>query len=113
MIYATVALVVRTLPLPNLPALLVAASQPYVAPLLLLALITLALGRRPLLAVLTAVVLTVSLAMQLPWGGRSGTDIGTHLELHVLESNLRHGHADAAFLTALAESSADIVMSPN
>ena len=111
LLYVVAAMVVRTLPLTNLLALVLAASSPFV-PLVALLGVTLAvLCRKKLLSVLSALLLVASLAAQVPWYffGRPADDSGAHTEIRVLSSNLLHGQAKAQPFVELATSSADII----
>lgn len=104
-------LVVRTLPLSNLPALVLAASSPYV-PLAALAALTIsAVCHRKLLSAMAVVMVVAAVAIQAPWyylgsPDESGPDT---TELRVLSSNIQNGQADARFFVDLAVNSADII----
>lgn len=111
LLYVVVAMVVRTLPLTNLPALVLAASFPYVPLTALCGLILSALCRKKLLAVVGIVLLTISVAIQVPWHNLGRTsDLGPRTaELRVLSSNIQKGEAHAAAFIDLAADSADII----
>lgn len=108
--YAIIAVLLRALPLSNLPALLAVVSLPYLPMGVLAAILTLVLCRRVLLALAGAAILAVTLAVQVPWylGGQT-SDTDQHLTIRVLSSNLRYGQADPAFFTELAETGADVI----
>ncbi|MEH3132039.1 MAG: endonuclease/exonuclease/phosphatase family protein [Mycolicibacterium neoaurum] len=108
--YAVIAVLIRALPLSNLPALLAVVSLPYVPLGVLAATFALLLCRRALLALAASAVLAAALAVQLPWYfGGSAADSTRHLTVRVLSSNLRYGMADPAFFVELARTSADVI----
>ncbi|MCV7227526.1 endonuclease/exonuclease/phosphatase family protein [Mycolicibacterium komossense] len=108
--YSVIAVVVRARPLSNLLGLVVAVGSPYVP---LAALVALALAircRRVLLAVVAASVVIATLAVQFSWYYLSNpVDVGQHIDIRVLSSNLRKGQADASVFVALAKQGADVV----
>ncbi len=107
-------LIARTLPLSNLPALILAASSPYVPLVVLAALTIAALCRKKLLSAAAAMLLVASVAVQAPWyylGSPDDTAQQT-AELRVLSSNIHKGQADATFFVDLAVSSADVITVP-
>lgn len=107
-------LVVRTLPLSNLPALVLAASSPYV-PLVALAALTIsAVCRRKLFSATAIVLLVAAVAVQAPWYYLGRPDDGgpSTAELRVLSSNIQKGHADAAFFVDFAADNADVISVP-
>lgn len=108
--YAVTALLIRPLPLSNLPALLAVVSIPYVPLGVLTAALLLLLRRRALLALAASAILAITLAVQLPWyfGGYT-VDSDQDLSIRVLSSNLRYGQADPAFFVELAETGADVI----
>lgn len=108
--YAVIAVLIRALPLSNLPALLTVVSLPYVPLGALTAILALLLCHRVLIALAGSAVLAITLAVQLPWyfGGHTA-DLGQHLTIRVLSSNLRYGQADPGFFVELAKSSADVI----
>lgn len=111
LLYVTAALLARTFPLTNLLALVLAASTPYVPLAALGTLVLAALCRMKLLAVAAAVLLTVSVAVQVPWlyFGRA-TEAGPQAaEVRVLSSNIQKGWADPEAFVAIAVSSADVI----
>ncbi len=108
------ALVARGVPLSNLPALVLAASSPYV-PLVALAALTLtAICRRKLLSAAAALLLVTSVAVQAPWYYRGSPDdtLQHTTDLRILSSNIQKGHADAQFFVDLAAGSADVIAVP-
>lgn len=103
-------LVLRHRPLSNLIALLVAVGSPYIPLLAVSGLALLALGRRPLLSVVAALVVAATVAVQANWYYvGSVADVGEHIDVRVLSSNLRKGHALAPEFIALANQSADVI----
>lgn len=108
--YAVIAVLIRTLPLSNLPALLSVVSFPYVPLGVLAAILALLLCRRMLLAVAGSAVLAITLAVQLPWyfGGHTA-EANQHLTIRVLSSNLRYGQVDPSFFVQLAGNRADVI----
>lgn len=111
LLYVVAALITRTVALTNLAALVLAASFPYVPLTALLGLILSALCRQKLLAVAGITLLTVSVAIQVPWQdlGRTPDAGQPGTELRVLSSNIQKGEADTASFIALAVDSADII----
>lgn len=110
LMYSVAALMVRALPLSNNLDLVIAVSSLY-APLVALSGLGLSiLSRRNLLVVAAVSVVTITIATQLPWYyfGRS-PNIGEHVDIRVLSSNLRKGQADASSFVVLAEASADVI----
>lgn len=111
LLYVVAALITRTVPLTNLPALVLAASFPYVPLAALLGLIVSALCRRKLLTVAGIALLTMSVAIQVPWRdvGRGFDTDAPGTDLRVLSTNIQKGEADTASFIALAVNSADII----
>lgn len=111
LLYVGTALIARTAPLTNLAALVLAASFPYVPLTALCALILSALCRKKLLSVAGVVLLTISVAIQVPWHelGRGSGTRAPSAELRVLSSNIQKGEADTASFIALAGDHADII----
>jgi len=66
--------------------------------------------RRSILAVATAVLVTVAAAIQVSWCflGRP-PEVGPHAEIRVLAANIRLGQADAYSFVAVAENNADVI----
>ena len=104
------AVVARSLPLTNVFGLVVAVGSPYV-PLAALAAVAVSVAyRRILLSIIAVVVLAVTVAVQVPWYYfGSPADVGAHVDIRVLSSNLRKGRADAASFIELAKASADVI----
>lgn len=111
LVYVVAALTARTVPLANLPTLVLAASFPYVPLAALCAAILSALCRRKLLTAVSVILLTISVAIQVPWQelGRSSGTVVPSTELRVLSSNIRKGEAHTAAFVGLAVASADII----
>jgi hypothetical protein len=104
LVYSTVALIARHLPLPNNLALVVAVSSAYVPLVALSGLALSVLSRRILLAIVAMLVVAATLAVQVRWyyiGHPS--DVGQHADIRVLSSNLRKGQADPSIFVALAK----------
>lgn len=111
LLYVAAALIARTVPLANLPALVLAASFAYVPLLALCAVVLTALCRKKLLSVVGIVLLAISVAVQVPWhdlGRTSGTGPPS-AELRVLSSNIQKGEVDPTAFINLAVDSADII----
>jgi endonuclease/exonuclease/phosphatase (EEP) superfamily protein YafD len=111
LVYVVAALIARTVPLANLPTLVLAASFPYVPLAALCAAILSALCRRKMLAAVSVLLLTISVAIQVPWqelGRTTGTGAPS-TELRVLSSNIQKGEAHTAAFVGLAVASADII----
>lgn len=109
--YAVVTIVIRSLPLTNNLALLVAVSAPYAVVLAAVALVLSVLGWRVVLSLIAVVVLVTTLSVQMRWyyAGQPQPTLGGHVELRVLSSNLREGRADMESFTSLARTSADVI----
>lgn len=108
--FSLVTLVVRHLPLSNIISLLVAVGSPYIPLLAISGLALLLLTGRVFLSIAAAVVLVATVSVQANWYyvGRAA-DVGQHVDIRVLSSNLRKGHADAPAFIALASASADVI----
>ena len=103
-------LVARAQPVTSMPRLVLAVGAPYIA---LAAAIVVGLAlwrRRSILAIGTAVLVTVALAIQVSWYylGRP-PDVGLHAEVRVMAANINRGQADAASFVAIAERNADVI----
>lgn len=111
LLYVVAALIARTVPLANLPALVLAASFAYVPLLALCAVVLTALCRKKLLSVIGIVLLAISVAVQVPWHdlGRTSEPGPQTTELRVLSSNIQKGEAHTAAFVDLAVGSADII----
>lgn len=112
LLYVAATLVGRTVRLTNLPTLVVAASSPYVPLVALAGLLLAALGRRKLLSAVAAILLTTTLALQIPWLYFGGPpDAGpTTTDIRVLSSNIQKGEAETASFVTLATDRADVIM---
>lgn len=108
--FCVVAIIARARPLSNNFTLVVVVASPYVPLVAALGLALSALCRNTFLSVVAIAVLTVTVAVQLPWYffGRP-LDIGDHATIRVLSSNLRKGLVDAPSFVGLATRSADVV----
>jgi endonuclease/exonuclease/phosphatase (EEP) superfamily protein YafD len=108
--FVVVTLVSRTLPLSNIVALIVAVGSPYVPLVALVGMALAALCRRILLLIVTGLMVAVTLAVQVPWyySGHPA-DVGQHIDVRVLSSNLRKGQAEASSFVGLAKASADVI----
>lgn len=103
-------LVLRHCPLPNIVTLLVAVGSPYIPLLALAGLALLVIGRRAMLSIVAALIVVATVAVQANWYfiGRNA-DIGEHMDVRVLSSNLRKGHVEAPEFIALARENADVI----
>jgi endonuclease/exonuclease/phosphatase (EEP) superfamily protein YafD len=110
LLFSVATLVARALPLSNVSALVVAVGSPYVPLVALSALAMFVLCSRILLSIVAVAVLAVTVAVQVPWYyfGRPA-DVGRHVDIRVLSSNLRKGRADASSFVALAKANADVI----
>lgn len=109
--YTVLAMLTRALPLSNLVALIIVVSVPFLPALVLLLALILTWRRRKWLATASTIVLTATLALQVPWYYISHPmDAREHLDLRVLSSNLLYGRAAPAALVAMARDSADLIV---
>ncbi|MGE2689149.1 endonuclease/exonuclease/phosphatase family protein [Mycolicibacterium pulveris] len=110
LVISTIALVVRVRPISNVIELVAAVGSPYVPLIAVSCLALLALCRRILLSIVAAAVLATTLAVQVPWYhfGRP-PDVGAHVDIHVLSSNLRKGRTEGSAFVGLAMDRSDIV----
>jgi endonuclease/exonuclease/phosphatase (EEP) superfamily protein YafD len=109
-LFSVATVVARALPLSNVIALVVAVGSPYV-PLVALSAVVMSMAcRRILLSIVAVAVLAVTVAVQVPWYyfGRPA-DVGQHVDIRVLSSNLRKGRADASSFVELAKANADVI----
>jgi len=102
-------LIARAQPVSSMLRLVLAVGAPYVA----VAPCGVALvlwRRRSLLAVATAVLVMIAVAIQVSWYylGRP-PEIGPHAEIRVLAANIRLGQADADSFLAMAQNNADVI----
>jgi endonuclease/exonuclease/phosphatase (EEP) superfamily protein YafD len=110
LVYSTVALIARHLPLPNNLALVIAVSSAYVPLVTLSALALSVLSRHILLSIVAVFVVAATLAVQVRWYHLGHpTNVGRHADIRVLSSNLRKGQADASIFVALAKGNADVI----
>ncbi|MDO0972836.1 endonuclease/exonuclease/phosphatase family protein [Mycolicibacterium frederiksbergense] len=111
LLYVVAALIARTVPLANLPALVLAASFAYVPLLAVCAVVLAALCRKKLLSMIGIVLLALSVAVQVPWHdlGRTSDPYPRTTELRVLSSNIQKGKVDPTAFINLAVGSADII----
>jgi endonuclease/exonuclease/phosphatase (EEP) superfamily protein YafD len=109
-VFAVVTLVVRTCQLSNIVALVVAVGSPYTAFAAMVGFALSVLSRRIVLSIITVLVVTANLAVQVPWYyfGRT-IEVGPYVDVRVLSSNLRKGQADASSFVGLAEDRADVL----
>lgn len=104
-------MIVRALPLTNNVALVIAVGSPYVAVAAAVTLVFSLVARQVVLSLVAVVIVTANLAIQIPWYYfAKPVDIGAHVEIRVLSSNLRKGRADVPAFAELARTSADILM---
>lgn len=108
--YCVIALISRALPVWGLLSLFVAVSAAYI-PLLAVAGVLLAvLSRRIVLSIAAVLVLTATLAVQVPWYFVARpVDVGPHTDVRVLSSNLRKGRAEASSFVRFATQNADVI----
>jgi endonuclease/exonuclease/phosphatase (EEP) superfamily protein YafD len=108
--FSAIALIARTRPLTNLLALVIAVGSPYVPLLALSGLFWALRSRRKILSIVTVFAVAATLVVQVPWYyfGHP-TDVGQHVDIRVLSSNLLKGQADPSSFVGLAKASADII----
>ncbi len=110
LLFTVLSLVIRARPLTNLPALLVAVGSPYTTLVALLGTAILILARRVRLSIVAALITAVAVAVQVQWYYLgSPTDVGEHVDIRLLSSNLRKGQTDATAFVELAKGSADVI----
>jgi endonuclease/exonuclease/phosphatase (EEP) superfamily protein YafD len=108
---ATVALMFRNRPVNGVISLFLAVGSPYAALLSAVGVVIAVSLRHVLLSVLAVAVAAASLGVQFSWyHGGHPRDVGSHVEIRVLSSNVRNGEADAASFVKLAEAEADVIM---
>ena len=103
-------LVARAQPVTSMPRLVLAVGAPYIA-LAAACFVAVALWRRrSVLALGTAALVTIALAVQVSWYyvGRP-PDVGPHAEVRVMAANINRGRADAASFVAIAERNAEVI----
>ena len=103
-------LVARAQPVTSMPRLVLTVGAPYVALAAAMVVAVALWRRRSVLALGTAALVTVALAIQVSWYylGRP-PDVGPHAEVRVMAANINRGQADAASFTAVAERNADVI----
>ena len=104
------ALVVRAQPVTSFPRLVFAVGAPYAVVAAIAGVFLAVLSRRFLLSVAVVSLLLATLVIQVRWYylGKP-RDIGSHIDIRVLSSNLFKGRADAKSFVELAKSSADVI----
>ena len=115
MLVGTAALVVATLiaraqPVTDLLRLVLAVGAPYLGVAAAVVVAVALWRRRSVLAVGTAVPVTVAVAIQVScyYLGRP-SDVGPDAEVWVMAANINRGHADPASFVEIAEHSADVI----
>jgi endonuclease/exonuclease/phosphatase (EEP) superfamily protein YafD len=109
-VFSVVTLVVRTLPLTNLVALVIAVGSPYVPLVALSGLFSAVRFRRRILSIAALTVVVATVVVQMPWYySRRPADVGFYADIRVLSSNLRNGQSDASAFVAMARESADVI----
>ncbi|WP_240760838.1 endonuclease/exonuclease/phosphatase family protein [Mycolicibacterium sp. CR10] len=104
-------MIVRALPLTNNVALVIAVGSPYVAVAAAVTLVLSLIARQVALSLVAVVIVTANLAIQIPWYYfAKPVDVGAHVDIRVLSSNLRKGRADVPAFAELARTSADVMM---
>ena len=108
--FSVVALIVRAQPVSSVPRLVLAVGATFVPLIAVTGLLLAVWCRRATLAVVGAVVVAVSLAVQVNWYyvGHPGR-VEPYTELRILSSNLRYGLADPAEFVAVASRTADVI----
>ena len=103
-------LVARAQPVTSMPRLVLAVGAPYIALAAAVVVGAALWRRRSVLAIGTAVLVTVALTLQVSWYylGRP-PDVGPHAEVRVMAANINRGRADSASFVAVAERNADVI----
>lgn len=103
-------LIARAQPVSSMLRLVLAVGAPYVAVVAACGVALVLWRRRSLLAVATAVLVTVAAAIQVSWYylGRP-LEVGPHAEIRVLAANIRLGQADADSFVAMAQNNTDVI----
>lgn len=105
--YTALTLVMRSLPLINNVALLIAVSTPYAVLLAVMTFLSAILKR---LAMVAVVVMVASLGTQLHWYyGNQTRSSAEGVEIRILSANLRKGRADVQSMVEMTRSSADLM----
>lgn len=108
--FSVVTLIVRALPVSNIVTLVIAVAAPYTVFVAAAGLAVAVWSRRVVLSIAALIIVAVSLGIQVRWyyGGPS-TNVGEHVEVRVLSSNLRYGRAEPEEFVELVRSSADVI----
>ncbi|WP_233209282.1 endonuclease/exonuclease/phosphatase family protein [Mycobacterium sp. ENV421] len=93
----------------NIVGLALSVGSAYAPFIALGGLVLSALSRRIVLVVAAVLVMTTTVALQVPRYFSSRPSAGSAVDLRVLSSNLRKGQADATPFVTLAKTSADVV----
>lgn len=109
--FSVLTLIVRVLPVSNVVTLVIAVAAPYTVFVAAVGLALAVLSRRVVLSIAALIIVAVSLGSQVRWyyGGSPPPDLGEHVEVRVLSSNLRYGRAEPEEFVELARSSADVI----
>lgn len=108
--FSVLTLIVRALPVSNIVTLVIAVAAPYTVFVAAAGLALAVWSRRVVLSIAALIIVAVSLGIQVRWYySGSPTDVGEHVEVRVLSSNLRYGRAEPEEFVDLARSSADVV----
>lgn len=101
--YTVLTLVMRSLPVTNNVSLLIAVSAPYAVLLAAFTFLGALLERQAVMAFVAAVVMTMSLGVQMNWYyGSQVKPPGDGVEIRLLSVNLRKGRADVDAVVNLA-----------
>lgn len=109
--FSVLTLIVRALPVSNIVTLVIAVAAPYTVFVAAVGLALAVLSRRVVLSIAAVIIVAVSLGIQVRWyyGGSPPPDLGEHVEVRVLSSNLRYGRAEPEEFVDLARSTADVI----
>lgn len=107
---ALAGLIVRAQPVTDFLRLVFAVGAPYLVLVALLGLMLAVGTRRRILTVVAVALVIATLTVQVSWYylGRS-RDVGQHVAIRVLSSNIYKGQTDAASFVDLASRSADVI----
>ena len=87
-----------------------AVGSPYVAVAAAIVCAAALWRRRSVLAIGTAALVAVALALQVSWYYlERPSDVGPHAEVRVMAANINRGQADASSFVEIAEQSADVI----
>jgi len=109
-VVVTATLVARAQPVTSMPRLVLTVGAPYVAFAAAIVVAVALWRRRSVLAIGTAALVTIALALQVSWyclGRPAG--VGPYAEVRVMAANINRGQADAAWFMAVAERNADVI----